>query len=141
MVPVLIVDDSPTIRIALPVMLERQVYPIVTVEHGGEALAHLRSTTDRMVVLLGLYLPVMDGEDVLRALAADPVLAARHRFIMMSADEDRATRDPVAALRAQLGVPFIPKPFRLSVATNAVAQAAQLIAACDPALPRASTSA
>lgn len=127
MVSVLVVDDSPTIREVLRVGLGRQGYPVFTVEHGGPALAHLRSTTSRMVVLLGLHLPVVDGEDVLRTLAADTALAARHRFIMMSADVDRATSDPVAALRAQLGVPFIEKPFKLDTIFEAVTLASQLI--------------
>lgn len=125
MVPVLVVDDSPGVLALARAMLERQGYAVVaTVEHGGPALDQMRASAERLVVLLGLTMPVVDGEQVLEAVAADASLAARHRVVMMTADVERATRGRVAELRRQLGVSLVAKPFTSAQLMQAVEDAA-----------------
>lgn len=126
--PVLVVDDAPVIRMLLHAVLTRAGYPVVTVEHGGPALELMHASPQPLVVLLGLVMPNVDGEQVLEAVAADPIMATRHRLVMVTANTERASAGHVAALRHQLGVPLIPKPFKVDQILAAVAEAAATVA-------------
>ena len=120
-VAVLVVDDDPDVRDIEREMLEEGGYTTVFMaEHGGPALDRLRASPVPLLVLLGLNMPGVDGEAVLRAVAADPALAARHRFIMVTGAFLRATTGSVAELRQQLGVPLLRKPFTMDQLLNAV---------------------
>lgn len=119
---VLVVDDDLTIRELLREVLEVEGYTVQTAEHGGPALDLLRASRERLVVLLGLVMPYVDGEAVLEAVAADETLATCHAIIMVTASNARTGR--VVELRAQLGVPFIAKPFTVEEILDAVAAAA-----------------
>ena len=125
---VLVVDDSPIICMLFHAVLTRAGYPVATFEYGGPALEQMRASPQPLIVLLGLVMPAVDGEQVLEAVAADPILAARHRLIMVTASTERASGGRVAALRRQLGVPLIPKPFTVGQILAAVAEAAATIA-------------
>lgn len=122
-VAVLVVDDDPDVRDIEREMLEEEGYTTVFMaEHSGPALDRLRASPEPLLVLLGLNMPSIDGEGVLRAVAGDPTLAARHRFIMVAGDRYRATTGSVAELRRQLGVPFVAKPFTMDELLDAVAE-------------------
>jgi CheY-like chemotaxis protein len=124
MTSILVVDDDHTIRAMERELLELEGYTVSTAEHGGPALAQMRVSPVPLVVLLGLVMPFVDGEQVLEEVAADTTLAARHRIIMLTANVERATRGRVAELRQQLGVPLVPKPFKPSQLVQAVETAA-----------------
>ncbi len=87
----------------------------------------MRASRDRLVVLLGLMMPYVDGEAVLEAVAADEELANRHAIIMVTASN--ATAGRVAELREQLSVPLIPKPFKFEEILDAVEAAAARLGA------------
>jgi CheY-like chemotaxis protein len=74
--PVLVVDDDPDIRETLRFVLEDAGYPVYTAENGKEALAILASQ-NRLpgLILLDLMMPVMSGEEMLKALKAVKALA------------------------------------------------------------------
>jgi two-component system response regulator (stage 0 sporulation protein A) len=121
----LVVDDSKLICMMLTFILKEQGYAVQTVEHGGYALDILRRSTESLVVMLNLAMPVMDGEAVLEAVAEDETLAARHVFVMVTAGEERAGSGRVAALRDYLGVPLVPKPFKPQHIITAIDEAMQ----------------
>lgn len=121
---VLVVDDDPALRKMLCEMLVLEGYPVATAEHGGPALEQMRASRQPLVVSLGLAMPVVDGEQVLEAVAADPDLASRHLIIMVTASGDWAASSRVADLRRQLGVPLVFKPFTFDIFLAAVAEAA-----------------
>ncbi len=121
---VLVVDDDSSIRDILVEILSLEGYPTLTAEHGRPALDILRSSTESMVVLLGLMMPCVDGQTVLDEVAMDESLAARHVFVMVTGSVTRATTGRVAELREQLGVPLFAKPFTVDQILNAVAEAA-----------------
>lgn len=127
MVSVLVVDDDPAIRKMLREVLELEGYTVSTAEHGGPALDHMRASPERLVVLLGLVMPFVDGEQVLEAVAADALLAARHRIIMVTMAVRRATEGRVAELRRRLDVPLVPKPFTVAQLLQSVEHAAASI--------------
>jgi CheY-like chemotaxis protein len=125
MVAVLVVDDDAVIRSLYRWLLEEAGgYTVSEAEHGGPALERLRASAEPLLVLLGLSMPYVNGEQVLEAVVADTTLAARHRFIMVTSAVPWATRGRVADLRQQLGVPLVPKPFTADQLLDAVAEAA-----------------
>ncbi len=73
--PVLVVEDHEDARQALVELLRECGFPVQEARHGAEALALVR-TERPAVVLLDLMMPVMDGWEFLRALAAEPSLAS-----------------------------------------------------------------
>lgn len=67
-----VVEDNPDNRLLILAFLEDQ-YEISAYPDGPEALAGMRSTRPDLV-LLDISLPLMPGEEVLRAIRADAAL-------------------------------------------------------------------
>ena len=74
--PVLVVDDDPDIRETLRFVLEDAGYPVYSAENGQEALAIL-AKAERLpgLILLDLMMPVMSGDELLKALKTVKALA------------------------------------------------------------------
>ena len=75
MTTVLVVDDEPLIAMVLQAALEDENYRVLTAANGKQGLQRLAETRADIVVL-DMMMPVMNGPAMLRALAADPDLAA-----------------------------------------------------------------
>lgn len=74
--PVLIVDDDPDIRETLRFVLEDAGYPVYSAENGKEALAILAGAEALPgLILLDLMMPVMSGDEMLKALKQVKALA------------------------------------------------------------------
>jgi CheY-like chemotaxis protein len=101
-------------------VLELEGYAVQTAEHGGPALEIMRASPERLVVLLGLVMPYVSGQEVLETVASDDALK-RHAIVMVTGSN--ATIGRVAELREQLGVPLVAKPFTWEQIANAVEQA------------------
>jgi CheY-like chemotaxis protein len=125
---VLVVDDDETIRDMLRFLLEEEGYIVYEAADGEAALARLRAHPCGMVVLLDLNLPSLDGASVLAAIVAEPPLAARHAFLLMTADDGMA-RPAISALLVALGMRVVTKPFGIARILAAVARAARTLAA------------
>jgi CheY-like chemotaxis protein len=123
MARVLVVDDEPQIRESLRMLLEDAGYTVTTAARGAEALGTLRTAEQREVVLLDLLMPEMDGLEVLRAVTADPRLAAQHGYILMTADSERLVRSAAHVL-ASLPVTVVRKPFDIDDVLETVAAVA-----------------
>lgn len=122
---VLVVEDDDAIRTAVRMMLEDEGYAVEEAQDGAAALATLRASPDRVVVLLDLLMPGVDGLAVLHTLANEVDLATRHAYIMVAA---KSTPPPeVADLLGRLGVPYLNKPFDMNDLLAAVADAAERI--------------
>jgi two-component system chemotaxis response regulator CheY len=105
---VLIVDDSAVMRAMIKRVVRLSGVPLgdfLEAGNGEEALARIR---DHWVdlVLLDVNMPVMDGEETLRRLRADPDTAALPVIVVSTESSD--TR--VHALEA-MNVAFVHKPF------------------------------
>lgn len=120
---VLVVDDHASIRQVLSLMLEDAGYIVYQAADGRPALQQLRASHEPMVVVLDMEMPDMDGVRVMQAVAADASLAARHAYVMVTANATALPLDFAALLR-QLKVPVIPKPFDVDELLEAVAEAA-----------------
>lgn len=69
---VLVVDDSPVNRAVLKAMLAKSgVADVVMTENGRKALAALEANDDFEIVLSDLWMPEMDGYELVRAIRAD----------------------------------------------------------------------
>ena len=74
--PVLVVDDDPDIRETLRFVLEDAGYPVYSAENGQEALAVLGGSEPLPgLILLDLMMPIMSGDEMLKALKSVHALA------------------------------------------------------------------
>lgn len=115
------VDDDPTIRDTLHLILENEGYHVIAVEDGEKVPDLLRGRQDPCVVLLDLKMR-HGGVTVLEAVADDPALLGRHAYMVLSAD----VRGIEAArpLLQRVGAISVNKPFDLDDLLSQVATAA-----------------
>jgi CheY-like chemotaxis protein len=107
---VLVVDDDTAIRETLRLILEDAGYEVIEASTGSQALGLLRSSPNRLIVLLDLIMPDGDGGAVLRAVAADIVLSHRHGYAVMTAGSERAI-ESLAPMLAPMHSVTMRKPF------------------------------
>jgi CheY-like chemotaxis protein len=73
---ILIVEDEHDVRVVLREILEGAGWRVTTAANGRDALALLRGGELRpSIMLVDLWMPIMDGAQLLEALRADPALA------------------------------------------------------------------
>ena len=75
MTKILIVDDEPDVRHILRRIFEKAGYEITEAIHGAAALHELNGELPDLVVT-DLMMPVMDGNELVAALRADPRTAS-----------------------------------------------------------------
>lgn len=128
MTRVLIVDDDRDTREAMRFLLEDAGYEVVEAPEGNAALDMLRTSRDRLVVLLDWMMPGMGGAEVLSAVANDGALSGQHAFVLVTASPAYVSTT-VIELASALSVPVVSKPFDVEVLLEAVAAAAQRLPA------------
>lgn len=126
MVSVLVADDDQSIREVIALALEGEGYPVSAVTDGETLLASLRSSPQRLVVLIDRLMPRMNGIDVLRVVTADETLRERHAYALSTAASASLTREE-RALLASLNALVLPKPFDLDRLYSTVATLAARI--------------
>jgi CheY-like chemotaxis protein len=93
---VLVVEDDRDLRGALGDLLRLEGgYAVSEAENGMDALLFLRTAPAPDLVVLDLDLPLMDGEELLAEMAADPALAGLPVVVVSSRE---AVRLPVEAV-------------------------------------------
>jgi len=108
---ILVVEDEVDSREALRDLLELEGYQVRTATNGREALDALAAAGDQIcIVLLDLFMPVMDGWQVIDELRASGRLSATQIVIITS-----------AAYRAPAGIPVFEKPLDMDKVMNTVA--------------------
>jgi CheY-like chemotaxis protein len=103
--PVLVVDDDPVILATLAQCLAEEGYPIETARNGLEAL-EIAKRCRSLLVLLDMQMPVLDGWDFARAVAAR---RGDLKLVVMTAAHD--ARACAERLHAD---GYLPKPFGLN---------------------------
>jgi CheY-like chemotaxis protein len=107
---ILVVEDEKESRDSLREILEFEGYKVETAVNGREALDALNASGDRIcIVLLDLFMPVMDGWQVIDQLRADGRLSRTQIVIITSAPH-----------RAPSGLPVFQKPLDLDKVMNEV---------------------
>jgi DNA-binding response OmpR family regulator len=102
---ILIVEDHPTMREAMRLVLEQEGFVIREVADGASALAMVRSEPPDLM-FLDLNIPGTSGADVLRELKADPATAGVRVIIVTATGEEG--REYVLSLGAD---EYFTKPF------------------------------
>ena len=105
MANVLIVEDHPTMRDAMRLVLEEDGHQVEEAVDGESGIAMVRERPPD-VVLLDLNIPVVSGSDVLEALKSDPATAGVLVVIVTATGEEGRKR--AIALGAD---DYITKPF------------------------------
>ena len=107
---VLVVDDEPTIREMLGLVLEMEGFHVVTAGDGFDAL-HVVANQPPAVVVTDLMMPNLDGYGLIERLRAAQVPV--QGIIAMSAGSVAGERPPKADL-------FIAKPFDLEQVVKSI---------------------
>jgi CheY-like chemotaxis protein len=102
---ILVVEDHPTMRDAMRLVLEGEGFAIEEASDGDMALEMVRADPPDLV-FLDLNIPGVSGTDVLRALKGDPATAAVSVIIVTATGEEG--RERVIRLGAD---EYFTKPF------------------------------
>ncbi len=73
----MVAEDDHDLRVTIHQVLEQAGYDVLSAAHGQQAIAMLCSTTPEtrpMVVILDLWMPVMDGWELAKAMKQHPLL-------------------------------------------------------------------
>ena len=90
---ILVVDDEPEYRLIMRSVLTGEGYDVVVAEHGEEALQKLKEVSIGLVIS-DIYMPVMDGIKLNRAVRAMPGFESLP-FLFVSAFDDQHTLDAI----------------------------------------------
>ena len=99
----LVVDDDPTIREMLDMVLVSEGYEVVTAPHGAAAL-RLLDQIHPDVIVLDMKMPVMDGWQFLRQYRQRPDPKAP--VVVLTAAQDDKRRAADVGANAYLAKPF-----------------------------------
>ena len=108
---IVLVEDDEGIRETMAALLEDEGFAVAQASNGAEGLAQLRAAADPCLVLLDLWMPVMNGWQMLEQLNGDAVLRRVPVVVISAAGE---LPPPVGA------VAFLKKPIRLEVLLETV---------------------
>ena len=109
---ILVVDDDARALQAMSKLLEFEGFSVLTAQHGLDALNKMRTADHISLVLLDLWMPVMDGCEVLRRKRSDAeiaeipvvVLSAVAPVSLCTDGADEVLRKPVIHLRPFLDI-------------------------------------
>ena len=121
---VLVVDDDEAIRETLRLVLEDAGYTIAEAGDGIVALRLLRAARERMVVLLDLMMPGLDGAGLLGTVAGDHRLVERCAYVLVTANNQTLPL-AFANLLRNLDVQVVTKPFDVDHLLSVVDRAAR----------------
>jgi len=110
MAHVLVVDDSPTVRLTLHSWLEPAGHQVDEAANGVAALAQLAALSGPLVVLLDYQMPGMTGFDVLQRALAERRGPPDYGYVVISAMQGNFPPAFTALLR-RLAIQLLPKPF------------------------------
>jgi CheY-like chemotaxis protein len=108
----LVVDDDPTIREMLEMVLDSEGYEVVTAQHGKAAFALLDQVRPH-VILLDMKMPVMDGWGFLAAYRRRP--GPKVPVVVLTAAQDDSRRAGEVGADA-----YVAKPFAIDDLINAL---------------------
>jgi CheY-like chemotaxis protein len=108
---IVLIEDDDGIRDSMATLLEDEGYVVVQAANGADGLERIRAADELCLVLLDLWMPVMNGWQLLAELRAD-VRLARIPVVVISAAGEQPPPGGAAA--------FLRKPVRLDVLLDAV---------------------
>jgi CheY-like chemotaxis protein len=107
MATILIVEDHPTMRDAMRLVLEEDGHDVEDASDGESGLAAVRAHPPD-VVLLDLNIPVLSGPEVLEALKEDPATKDVLVVVVTATGEEGRARSLAAGADGYITKPFSP---------------------------------
>jgi len=99
----LVIDDDPTIREMLEMVLDSEGYEVVTAPHGMAAFAVLDQVRPH-VIILDMKMPIMDGWGFLERYRRRP--GAKAPVVVLTAAQDDSRRASEVGADAYVAKPF-----------------------------------
>ncbi|HEX6817400.1 MAG TPA: response regulator [Ktedonobacterales bacterium] len=118
----LVVEDEHDVRMMLRSLLELEGFTVGEASDGLGGLALLRASRSPLIVLLDYKMPRMNGEELLRAVSADPALAGRDAFIFVTANLLAFSPELLQVVQ-DAAIPVIQKPYALSTVLEEIDRA------------------
>lgn len=106
---ILLADDERDIVSVLKDYLEEEGYEVLSAFDGAEALRIVRAARPDLVIL-DLKIPEIDGETVLKTMAADESIRGTHVFVLTGFNDFEVTRDRIQNRYEGMVVNYIDKP-------------------------------
>jgi CheY-like chemotaxis protein len=107
-VPILVVEDDPTLREAFELVFREMGYEVATAANGEQALEHIRLQRPTFM-FIDLVMPVMSGFRLIEMLQTDASLSDIPMVAMTA-----------CSVTAPVGVKVMRKPFRTDTALELV---------------------
>lgn len=107
MATILIVEDHPTMRDAMRLVLEEDGHDVEDASDGESGLAAVRAHPPD-VVLLDLNIPALSGPEVLEALKEDPATKDVLVVVVTATGEEGRARSLAAGADGYITKPFSP---------------------------------
>jgi CheY-like chemotaxis protein len=123
-VPVLVVDDEPTIQFTIERVLAAAGYQVSCVDDGSACLAAVRAGF-RGVILMDVMMPGLDGWETIAALAEEGLVDGNAICVVTALNEPEAG---MAKVKEHIR-DFLCKPFQVPELLAKVAELARLVAA------------
>jgi CheY-like chemotaxis protein len=122
MTTVLVVEDDPTLRRVIEMILEARGYEVAQARHGGAALERM-AVSIPTIVIADLKMPVMDGRELIDRMLLDPQLRDVP-VVLLTGNLDAARTVPGAGA-------IVVKPFDPEVLASTIERLTEK----DPSLP------
>ncbi|MDQ6879061.1 MAG: response regulator [Candidatus Dormibacteraeota bacterium] len=103
---ILIVDDDPSVRFVLRLILEAEGYEIVEAIHGEAALEVIRPNPLPDIVMTDLMMPVMGGIELIQRLRSDQRTAVIPIVVVSGNPEHAQSLEASGAIAAIVSKPF-----------------------------------
>ncbi|HKT38406.1 MAG TPA: response regulator [Ktedonobacterales bacterium] len=113
MARVLVVDDDESLRDAVRFILEDAEHEVLEASDGVTALRILRESQERLIALLDMSIPRLNGVELLRAVVADPLLKERHAYLLMTGNQSLLLQQ-ARTLLAETSAKIVAKPFEIA---------------------------
>lgn len=110
---ILIVEDDPSIRFVLRLILERAGHEVLEAPHGAAALVMLECELPDLV-LTDLMMPVMGGSELIQRLRSDP-RTSELPILVVSCNPDAI--DQLSRADGVIAKPFLPAKLLATVAS------------------------
>jgi CheY-like chemotaxis protein len=108
---IVLVEDDEGIRDTMAALLEDEGYVVLQATNGVDGLERMRQADGLCLVLLDLWMPLMNGWQLLAEMKADPALAPVPVVVISAAGEQPPPMGAAAFLR---------KPVRLETLLEAI---------------------
>lgn len=125
---VLIVDDDESIRDAVQLILEDADHETLEASDGVTALRILRESQHRLIVLLDMSIPRLNGVELLRVVVGDPLLKERHAYLLLTGSGEQLRRE-AGTLLEEASAKIVAKPFEMADLLALIDDAAERLSA------------